>query len=209
MASLSPHILGVILAGGKSRRMGGGDKGLMDLDGKSMLAHIIERFRTQVETLIINANGDLARLSQFGVPVIPDLDTSARGPLTGLLAAMQWAKRQPQPLTSIATVPVDVPFLPTDFVARLDAARGKNAAIAQSAGRRHPTIGIWPLDLMDEVSAALDRNELSVDAFAARHGAIAVPFPLRDVGGQTIDPFYNTNTPEDLASVRAVLTDNS
>lgn len=127
-----PKILGVILAGGAARRMGGGDKGLTGLGGQPMLAHVIQRFKPQVASLILNANGDPARFAQFALPVVPDLDERALGPLAGILAAMSWAERANTGLTHIASVTTDTPFLPLDLVARLAAESQSRPAIAVS-----------------------------------------------------------------------------
>ena len=209
--STSSTILGVILAGGSSRRMGGGDKGFADLCGKPMLAHVIERFRVQTATLVLNANGDPARFKSYGLPVIPDLDRKEQGPMAGLIAAMQWAEASNPAISAVATVTSDVPFLPLDLVARLLAESQGRLAIAVSAERRHPTIGLWPLSLKEKLQAALARNELSLGVFAEAHEAIAVSFPFSEsTGAQStgvlIDPFFNANTPDDLKEARALLT---
>jgi molybdenum cofactor guanylyltransferase len=205
------HILGVILAGGSSRRMfvgheGGGDKGFADLGGQQMLAHVIERFGVQTASLVLNANGDPARFKSYGLPVIPDLDTKEKGPMAGLVAAMHWAERCNPAISVIATVTSDVPFLPRDLVARLVAESQGRAAIAVSAERRHPTIGLWPLTLKEKLQAALARDDLSLGVFAEAHEAIAVSFPFSESAGVLIDPFFNANTPDDLKEARALLT---
>lgn len=202
----SKSILGVILAGGSARRMGGGDKGLRQLAGDTLLGHVIQRFGPQVHWLILNANGDPARLERFGLPVVADLDGKALGPLAGLLAAMSWiGSTAPPPtvaLTHIATVSTDVPFLPLDLVERLAAAAGSGAAIAVSDGRRHPTIGLWPVALKASLANAIAHGELSANAFAAHHGAIEVTFPFGEIDGMLVDPFFNANTPQDLEIAR-------
>lgn len=204
----NPHILGVILAGGSARRMGGGDKGFADLAGQPMLARVIGRFAPQVSRLILNANGDANRFAAFDLPVIADAEKSAivgSGPLAGLLAAMDWASSGVPDVTAIASVSTDVPFLPTDLVSRLNAERGSGAAIASCAGRLHPVIGIWPLDLKDAIHSALENGQRSVEAFAKAANATTVHFPLVSIGGQTIDPFFNANTPDDLSLARTLL----
>ena len=212
----SSHILGVILAGGRARRLfqqspDGGDKGFADLGGQPMLAHVIGRFQPQVASLILNANGDPARFARFGLRVVPDLDSTEQGPLAGLLAGMTWAETADSAFSAIVTVTTDVPFLPLDLVAQLAVATRNGPAIAASADRRHPTIGLWPLSLKGAVQAALSRHELSVNAFAEAHGAIAVSFPFSDgIGGEghgvRVDPFFNANTPAELKEARALLT---
>jgi molybdopterin-guanine dinucleotide biosynthesis protein A len=199
------HILGVILAGGQSRRFGGGDKGFADLDGRPVLSHVIERFRPQVGRLILNANGDLSRFATFGLEVVADREIPGQGPLSGILTALEWAKRHAPDCTAVATVSTDVPFLALNLIQRLEAERGDGVAIAVSAGRRHPTIAIWPLTSREAVADALQRGALSVDALAAELNAVAVPFPMGEIDGVTIDPFFNVNRPEDLVAARALL----
>jgi len=199
------HILGVILAGGQSRRFGGGDKGFADLDGRPVLSHVIERFRPQIGRLILNANGDLSRFATFGLEVVADREIPGQGPLSGILTALEWAKRHAPDCTAVATVSTDVPFLALNLIQRLEAERGDGVAIAVSAGRRHPTIAIWPLTSRIAVADALQRGALSVDALAAELNAVAVPFPMGEIDGVTIDPFFNVNRPEDLVAARALL----
>ncbi len=198
-------ILGVILAGGAARRMGGGDKGLANIAGKPMLGHVIARFAPQVERLILNANGDPARFAGFGLEVVADTDEPGQGPLAGLLAAIAWAEARDEGYKAIATVTTDVPFLPGNLVARLAAAHTSGPVLAQSGGRVHACIGLWPLSLKDAVHAALETERRSVEAFAAANGAIAVPFPFGDSGNTAVDPFFNANTADDLANARKLL----
>jgi molybdenum cofactor guanylyltransferase len=208
--SAHSHILGVILAGGRAQRMGGGDKGFADFGGQPILAHVIERFQPQVPHLILNANGDASRFVVFGLPVVPDLENARdQGPMSGIAAAMDWAMRASPVYSAIATVTTDSPFLPPDLVSKLAAANADGLhcgpAIAQSADRRHPAIGLWPLTLKSAVHAALSAQKLSVNDFARAHGAIAVSFPLSDSSGEPLDPFFNANTPDDLATARGLL----
>ena len=205
-------IAGVIFAGGSARRLfpespSGGDKGLANLAGQPMLAHIVARFRPQVSRLVLNINGPAERFSSFGLDVVADEGPGEHGPLAGLVAALAWASSTGG-MTGLATVSTDVPFLPDDLVARLAGAREDmpdRPVLAVSDGRRHPTIALWPIGLEDEARKTLKRGELSVDAFAKRHGAIAVSFPMGNIGGKTVDPFFNANTPDDLAAARALL----
>src|SRR5260221_7895267 len=201
----SDQILGVILAGGRSRRFGGGDKGLADLDGQSILSRVIARFRPQVGQLVLNANGDAGRFSEFRLETIVDKESPGLGPLSGLLAAMDWAAQHKSDCAAIATVSSDVPFLPSDLVARLDASRISGIAIATSAGRRHPTVALWPMGVRQTIADALDRRALSVDKLASDLNAVAVAFPMRDIQGVEVDPFFNINTQDDLATARALL----
>lgn len=196
------HILGVILAGGRSRRFGGGDKTLADLDGRSILARVIGRFRPQVGRLVLNVNGDVERFEDFGLETIADQENPELGPLSGLLATMDWAASHAAGVTLIATVSSDTPFLPIDLVGRLDAPRNGGVAIAESAGRRHPTVGLWPTSVRQTVADALARRALSIDRLAADLSAVAVGFGMRDIEGREVDPFFNINTQDDLAAAR-------
>jgi molybdopterin-guanine dinucleotide biosynthesis protein A len=198
------HILGVVLAGGRSRRFGGGDKALAQVGGKPILASVIEHLRPQVGRLVLNVNGDATRFPDLGIEVISDRESAELGPLSGLLAAIDWAAEHVPSATLIATVSSDVPFLPDDLVARLDAARNGGVAIAESGGQRHPTIGLWPTNIRESVAEALARRTLGVNRFASDLNAVAVVFPMRDIGGQEIDPFFNINTREDLAAARVL-----
>ncbi len=183
----------------------GGEKAFADLAGRPMIAHIAERFAPQVTQLIISANADIAHYAPFGAAVVTDNDNAGEGPLSGLLAAMNWAKEHVPSATAIASVAVDVPFLPTDLVAKLGDARKGAAAVATSAGRRHPTIGIWPVDWGPDVKRALESNDRGVNNFALRKSAIEVSFPFGNIGGFRVDPFFNANTPEDLQTARRIL----
>lgn len=201
----SDQILGVILAGGRSRRFGGGDKGLANLGGQSILAHVIARFRPQVGRLILNINGDPKRFAAYGLQTISDEENPELGPLSGLLAAMDWAVQHARECVAIASVSADVPFLPDDLVARLDASRGNGVAIATSGDRRHPTIALWPMSVRQTIAGALNKRALSVDRLAADLNAVAVAFPMRNIQRAKVDPFFNINTPDDLSTARALL----
>lgn len=198
-------IAGVILAGGGARRFGGGDKSLAELDGQSLLSHVIARLRPQVGPLVLNANGDPQRFASYGLPVVPDDAYPNCGPLSGVLAALNWLCADAPRVTTLATVSADTPFLPDDLVSRLDAARPSGSAIAVSNGRRHPTIALYPLAISDAVAEALAEGALSVDAFASRVEAVEVPFPMREIGVREVDPFFNVNTRDDLEQARAII----
>jgi molybdenum cofactor guanylyltransferase len=205
---LAQSVTGVILAGGQSRRMGGGDKGLLDLGGKPMLAHVIERLAPQVGRMAVNANGDPARFAAFGLPVIADTIPDFAGPLAGVLAGMRWSRANAPAARWIATAAGDAPLLPRDLVARcIEALEGRPGAIglAQSAGELHPVIGLWPVALADDLEAQLAAGVRKVLAWTDRHGTVPVPFPFIPVGGVDLDPFFNANTPEELANLRALL----
>lgn len=200
-----PGILGVILAGGASRRMGGGDKGLHDLDGQTMLSHVRARFAPQVERLILSANGRPERFFELGLPVVPDRDYRQLGPLAGVLAAMIWADENAPAIKAIATVTSDAPFLPADLVKRLHEAAPYGPAIAVSNERRHPAIALWPMTMRGAIEGTLREEHRGLNAFAARNSAVEVGFAFSEAGGRSIDPFFNANTPTELEEARAIL----
>jgi molybdopterin-guanine dinucleotide biosynthesis protein A len=186
--------------------MGGGDKGLKQLAGRPMLAHVIERIRPQAGPIALNANGDPARFQEFGLPVIGDTVLGFKGPLAGILAGMEWAARigNADYLISVAG---DTPFLPADLVDRLERATGWGGTVglASSAGRTHPVFGLWPLALRDDLARFLaDGAWLKVAAYALRHDHAIVEFPFVLAGSRTIDPFFNVNTAEDLETAEAI-----
>jgi molybdenum cofactor guanylyltransferase len=190
-------IAGIVLAGGQSRRMGGGDKCLRLLAGKPILAHIIERARPQVAALALSANGDPARFAGFDLPVIADSIADFAGPLAGVLAGLDWAAASVPSATHVASFAGDAPFLPRDLVARLAAAlaEGHDLAAAASAGRAHPVFGLWPLARCDDLRRAMAEEGIrKVDQWTARYRLALVDFPAMPV-----DPFFNANQPEDLA----------
>lgn len=196
--------VGVILAGGQSRRMGGGDKWLLDLQGRPLIAHVIDRLRRQTGALAINANGDPRRLAAFGLPVVPDGFPGQPGPLGGVLAALDWAAGQGA--DRVVTAAADTPFLPADLVPALGMAMESSGAPVVLAATprddggvdRHPTFGLWRTDLRDALRAALDAGVRKVVAFTDEHGAATAVF--HGGGG----PFFNVNTPQDLAHARRI-----
>lgn len=192
------HVLGVLLAGGQARRMGGGDKCLRELAGRPILEHVILRARAQVQALVLNANGDPARFAAFGLPVASDVIEGFAGPLAGVLTGMEWARTRRPDLPWIATIATDTPFFPRDLVARmLDAIgrEGADLACAASGGRTHPVFGLWPVRLAPEVRRAMLEEDIrKVDVWTARYRLAEVAFPT-----EPRDPFFNTNRPEDLA----------
>ena len=200
---------GVLLAGGQSRRMGGGDKGLRELAGQPMLARVIERLSPQVQRLVLNANGDPARFEAFGLPIVPDTVTGFAGPLAGILAGMRWSMSVTPDARWIATTSTDVPFLPLDLVHRLLAVAievGPDAiAIAASGGRAHPVIGLWPVALAEDLQRQLDGGARKVMDWIGRHASTEVDFPPLRFHGRMIDPFFNVNTPEDLEDAAALI----
>lgn len=201
-------VTGVILAGGLSRRMGGGDKGLLELAGSTMLGHVIARLRPQVSSLVINANGDPARFVAFELPVVADTISGFAGPLAGVLAGMRWALDRSPDARWVATASSDAPFLPCDLVARLRSAvvdRPGAIALAQSGGELHPVIGLWPVALAGDLERQLTAGVRKVLQWTDRHGTVPVAFGQVGIGDRMIDPFFNANTPEELEAARAVL----
>jgi molybdopterin-guanine dinucleotide biosynthesis protein A len=198
--------LGVILAGGLASRMGGGDKGLLRLGGQALLTHVIDRLEPQVAQLALNANGDAARFSGFGLPVLPDSIDGFVGPLAGVLAGLDWAAGLGA--DHIVTAAADTPFLPPDLVPQLLlAGEGMTAPLVLAATPdpdrgtvRHPTFGLWPVALRDDLRAALTGGLRKVVIWTDRHGGREAVFPA-----DRVDPFFNVNTPEDLATARAML----
>lgn len=195
-------ILGVILAGGLSRRMGGPEKSLMELAGRPLITHVRDRLAPQVDTIIVNANGDAARFGFLKLPVQADTIEGHAGPLAGILAGMRWAQTNTPSLRAIATVPTDTPLFPHDLVSRLSlAAEGRDdtIALARSDGHRHPVVGLWPVALDNDLETFLRSGEGGkVMRFAQRHRLVDVDFEPREVDGMTLDPFFNANTPDDL-----------
>jgi molybdopterin-guanine dinucleotide biosynthesis protein A len=200
----SDAVVGVLLAGGLARRMGGGDKCLRPLGDRPILAHVIERARPQVAALVLNANGDPARFAAFGLPVAADVVEGFAGPLAGVLTGMDWARANRPDCLWVATIATDTPFFPADLVARLLAAierAGADLACAASDGRAHPVFGLWPVRFADDLRAAMTHEAIrKVDVWTARHRLVEVPFAT-----DPIDPFFNTNRPEDLAEAERLL----
>jgi molybdenum cofactor guanylyltransferase len=196
--------VGVILAGGLARRMGGGDKGLVALGGQSMLRRVAAALGPQCTVLVLNANGDPARFATFGLPVVADGVADFAGPLAGVLAGLEWAAREAPQTQDIVSIAADTPFAPADLVARLlDARRAAGAAIgvAASGGRRHHVVGLWPVMLAGELRRALvDERLRKVEAFMDRFGVAVAEW-----ADTPFDPFFNVNTPEDLALAEGML----
>jgi len=181
--------------------MGGGDKPLRMLAGRTLLAHAIDRVAPQVSAMVLNANGDAARLAAFGLPIIADPLPDFPGPLAGILAGLRWAQATHPSTKDVLSVPTDTPFLPGDLAARLLTGRGgQPLACAASAGWSHPVIGLWPVALADALETALRGGERKIDAFTARHGIAAIDF-----AAVPFDPFFNVNRPEDLAAAEALI----
>lgn len=195
------RLAGIVLAGGLARRLGGG-KAFRLLGGRPLLAYAIARARPQVAALALSANGDLAPFQQFGLPILTDSIPGFVGPLAGILAGMDWATDLGY--ETVASIACDAPFFPSDLVARLAAARdagGADIVCATSGGRKHPVFALWPVGLRDDLRRAMrQEGERKVAAWAARHHLVTVPFP-----DAPFDPFFNINTPDDLACAETLL----
>jgi len=204
MPASGASVLGVILAGGLSRRMGGGDKCLRMLGGRPILAHVIDRVRPQVGRLVLNANGDPERFRFFGLDVVPDSLAGFAGPLAGVLAGLEWAQAHAPECPWVASFPADAPFLPRALVARLLAATAgdrADLACARSDGQDHPVVGLWPVRLAADLRSSLvEAGIRKVDLWTARHRLAVVDFAV-----DAVDPFFNANTPQDLAEAERLL----
>jgi molybdopterin-guanine dinucleotide biosynthesis protein A len=200
-----PSTLGLVLAGGLARRMGGGDKALIEIGGVSILDRVLAVLSAQCTGIIINANGDPGRFADTGCPVIPDNVPDYPGPLAGILAGLDWLAAQDNDVEWIVSVPGDCPFLPDDMVERLHQARRKTGtgvplACARSGEWRHPTVGLWPLALRQDLRKALVEEGLrKIEVWTGRHGIAIADWP-----DQPIDPFFNINTPEDAARAERI-----
>jgi molybdenum cofactor guanylyltransferase len=200
-----PAVAGVLLAGGLSRRMGGGDKTLRPLAGRPILDHVLERARPQVTALVVNANGDPARFAGFGLPVAADVLPDHPGPLAGVLTGLDWAAEHAPGAEWMASFATDAPFLPADLVARLLAAvrrEGADMACAASGGRNHPVFGLWPVRLRGELRRAMAEEGIrKVDAWTGRYRLAVADWPA-----EPVDPFFNANRPDDIAEAERLLT---
>ena len=189
---------GVLLAGGLARRMGGGDKPMRIIAGKTILDRVISRLRPQCDALILNANGDPARFAQFGLPVIADSVADFPGPLAGILAGLDWVAANRPDVNWMLSAAGDCPFLPRDLVARLDRERRQqNAelAVAMSGDQTHPVIGLWSVRLREELRRALVVEGIrKIDRWTSRYPLATVTWPTAP-----FDPFFNANTVEDIA----------
>ena len=194
-----PPTPGVLLAGGLARRMGGGDKPMRQIAGRTILDRVIARLESQCDGLILNANGDPARFAAYGLPVIADTVKDFPGPLAGILAALDWAATNRPDVEFILSAAADCPFLPRDLVARLHRARREeNAelAVAASAGQSHPVIGLWSVALREDLRHALVVEDVrKIDRWTARYRLSTVTWPT-----EPLDPFFNANTVDDIAA---------
>jgi molybdenum cofactor guanylyltransferase len=198
-------IPGVLLAGGLARRMGGGDKPMRVIAGRTILERVIARLAPQSDGLILNANGDPARFAAFGLPVVADSVADFPGPLAGILSALDWAAAHRPDVKLMLSAAADCPFLPRDLVVRLH--RGlieENAelAVAASGGQSHPVIGLWSVALRDELRHALTVEDIrKIDRWTARYRLATVTWLT-----EPLDPFFNANTIEDITEAERLAT---
>jgi molybdenum cofactor guanylyltransferase len=190
--------IGLVLAGGLARRMGGGDKARIRIGGATILERVLTRLEPQCSRVVINANGDPARFADTDLPVVADSVPDFAGPLAGILAGLDWAAANVPNLAWLVSVPGDCPFLPKDLLARLHEARvaaGTPLACARSGEWRHPVVGLWPVALREDLRHALVKDGLrKIELWTERHGVA-----LADWSDTPVDPFFNVNTPEDAA----------
>ncbi|PWC36197.1 molybdenum cofactor guanylyltransferase MobA [Azospirillum sp. TSO35-2] len=201
---MTTDMAGVLLAGGLSRRMGGGDKCLRTLGSRTILERIVATVRPQVGPLVLNANGDPERFAEFGLPVAPDVVEGYAGPLAGVLTGIEWVRGTAPGIAWIASFATDAPFIPRDLVARMAAAlerEGADLACARSGGQEHPVFGLWPVRLAGDLRRAMVEEGIrKVDAWTARYRLAVADFDV-----DPVDPFFNTNRPEDLAEAERLL----
>ena len=200
-----PPTFGLILAGGLTRRMGGGDKARIKIGGVTILDSVLATLSGQVQGMVINANGDPARFADTGLDVVADSVPDFAGPLAGILAGLDYLAAQNNGIEWLLSVPGDCPFLPDDLTERLHEARRKMGAgvplaCARSGEWRHPVVGLWPLALREDLRKALfDEGLHKIEIWTARHGIAIADWP-----DQPIDPFFNVNTPEDAAKAEKI-----
>ena len=203
-ATMSEPVVGLLLAGGLSRRMGGGDKNLRTLGGRTILERVIDTVRPQVSALVLNANGDPERFAAFGLPVAADVVEGYPGPLAGVLTGLEWAQVHAPDARWLATFATDAPFLPGDLVTQLLAAvarEGADLACARSDRQAHPVFGLWPMALAGELRrAVVEEGVRKVDAWTARYR-----LAVADFSTDPVDPFFNANRPEDLEEAERLM----
>jgi molybdopterin-guanine dinucleotide biosynthesis protein A len=198
MTTERPATLCVVLAGGLGRRMGGGDKPMREIGGRTILDRVIERLAPQCDGIVLNANGDPERFAPFGLPVVADTIDGYPGPLAGILAALEWAAVNRPDVEWVVSAAGDCPFLPHDLVTRLQQERlkkGADLAVAASGGQVHPVIGLWKVALRRDLRYALIEEDIrKIDRWTARYKLAVASWPA-----EPVDPFFNANTVDDLA----------
>lgn len=203
----APPTLGLVLAGGRATRMGGGDKALLKVGQSTILDSVLARIGPHCQAIVLNANGDPSRFSAYELPVVADEVPDFAGPLAGILAGLEWAARDHPKIEWIASVPGDCPFLARDLIPRLHEARsaeGRILACARSGEWRHPVVALWPVALRVDLRRALFDEDLhKIELFTGRYGVAVAEWPDRPV-----DPFMNVNTPEDLAAAADIAAQN-
>jgi molybdopterin-guanine dinucleotide biosynthesis protein A len=196
-------VLGVVLAGGRARRMGGGDKARIRIGDRTILERVLARIAPQCAGVVLNANGDPVRFADTGLPVLADSVPDFAGPLAGILAGLDWAATHRPGIADVVSVPGDCPFLPTDLVGRLWRVRQDARAplaCARSGEWRHPVVGLWPVALREDLRAALVEQQLrKIEIWTARHGVAIAEWPMTP-----FDPFFNVNTPADAAEATRI-----
>ncbi len=201
---MTENVFGILLAGGLAQRMGGGDKGLKTIGGVSILSRIIATMTPQCAGLVVNANGDAARLADLGFPIVPDGVPGFAGPLAGILAGLDWIATHHADSDYAISIPTDTPFLPSDLISRLDAARIKEAATiacATSGGSTHPVIALWPIALRHDLRHALVVEDIrKIDKFTQRSKIAYADWPV-----EPYDPFFNANEPQDIEAAERIL----
>lgn len=204
-AQVKDRVIGVILAGGLARRMGGGDKALIEVGGRSLLAHVVDRLEPQVDAMVLNANGDPGRFEPYSLPVVSDPIEGAAGPLAGVLAGLLWTRANAKQAQWIVTVAADTPFFPENLVEHLmQTRRAKQAdmACAASNARAHPVFGLWPVKLADRLRHALfDDGIRKVDIWTGQYHCAVAEF-----SSHGFDPFFNVNRPEDVRRAEKFLS---
>ena len=200
-----PPTVGLVLAGGQARRMGGGDKARIKIGGVTILDSVLGTLSGQVQGMVLNANGDASRFADTGLDVVADSVPDFAGPLAGILAGLDYLAAQDNGIEWLLSVPGDCPFLPDDLVERLHEARRKMGAgvplaCARSGEWRHPVVGLWPLALREDLRKALwDEGLHKIEIWTARHGIAIADWP-----DTPVDPFFNVNTPEDAAKAEKI-----
>lgn len=193
----SQSLIGIILAGGLAKRMGGGDKCLLPLAGKTLLQRTVERAQPQVSQLLLNANGNSLRFARTRLPVVPDIYLGNPGPLAGIHAGLSWMKSTTPDAEWLASFASDTPFFPNDLVARLlDAAKNRHSqlAVATSNSRIHPIFALWHKSLLDEIEEQLQTGEMPrLQDWIKQQNVVEVEFQA-----EKYDPFFNINVPQDL-----------
>jgi len=203
-SSISDNVIGVILAGGQSRRFGGGDKFIRELKGEPLVDRVIERVRPQTSQMIISSNAETPHLTKFRLPIVADVIEGQAGPLAGILTGMEWTRKNAPDCDWIVSFPTDAPFVPLDCVAQMHeqaVADGAEIVCAASGGRTHPVCALWQVKLADNLRQVMEEEEMrKIDLWTARHRLSVLEF-----SDQPFDPFFNINRPEDLEQAETIL----